>query len=104
MKSIYEANEILEGKEIEEMNENDSNEKENDKSNKELEEEKILKEDTNNKPQLFEIANAEWNFNLTTQNSEDESPFLDAYKNFYQTKFDKFLENAIFHEYVISKY
>lgn len=106
MKSIHEANEILEGKEIEEINENDSNEKENDKSNKELEEEKILKENANSKPQLFEIANAnaEWNFNLATQNSEDESPFLDAYKNFYQTKFDKFLENAIFHEYVISKY
>lgn len=93
----------MEGKEFEEINENDSNEKEKENEKSNIEEEKIITQENNNKPQQLEMANQEWNFNFTTQNSDDESPFLDAYKNFYQTKFDKFLENAIFHEYVIPK-
>ena len=36
----------------------------------------------------------------TTNSFDEQSPFLNAYKNFYQDKLEKFLENAAFLEYV----
>lgn len=62
------------------------------------EEEKLNSSEEKKKPKEV-IQNISWDFTCA---SGEESPFLNAYKTFYQDKFEKFLENAIFLEYVSS--
>jgi len=96
MKENEEIEEIKENKEIKEKKEFKEKEeiKEIDKLNKNLE--------NFNRSQGKDLISSSWNDlnSMTSLTNDEQSPFLNAFKTFYQEKLDKFLENSAFKEYV----